>query len=159
EIDLRILALPLPPRNYRELRAGKPGVLFALEGQPARIEGDPGRWKNVLHRFDLETRKAEKFLEDVAAFRVSHDGTKLLYRQGERWFTVPSGQAPKAGDGALALTGLEVRVEPQAEWRQMYREVWRIERDYLYDPGAHGLDLRAAQKRYAHYLDGVASRR
>jgi tricorn protease len=159
EIDLRILPLPLPPRNYRELRAGKPGVVFALEGQPARIEVDPGRWKNVLHRFDLDKRKAEKFIEDVAAFRVSHDGEKLLYRQGERWFIVPAGQPPKAGEGALALNGLEVRVEPQAEWRQMYREVWRIERDYLYDPGAHGLDLRAAQKRYARYLDGVASRR
>src|SRR5262249_14789419 len=69
EIDLRILALPLPGRNYRELRAGRPGVLFALEGQPARIELDGGRWKNVLHRFELDKRKVEKFLEDVATFR------------------------------------------------------------------------------------------
>jgi tricorn protease len=159
EIDLRIVALPLPARNYRELRTGKPGVLFVLEGQPANFEVDGGRWKNVLHRFDLDKRKAEKFVEDVATFRVSHDGEKLLYNQGDRWFIVPTGTAPKAGDGALALEGLEVRVEPRAEWRQMYHEVWRIERDYLYDPGFHGLDLRAAEKRYARYLDGVASRR
>jgi tricorn protease len=159
EIDLRILPLPLTARNYQALRIGKPGVLFALEGQPANIEVDGGRWKNVLHRFDLDKRKAERFIEDVATFRVSHDGEKLLYNQGERWFIVPTGAPPKAGDGVLALDGLEVRVDPQAEWRQMYREAWRIERDFLYDPGFHGLDLRAAEKSYARYLDGVASRR
>jgi tricorn protease len=159
EIDLRILPLPLPPRNYLALRAGKPGVLFALEGQPANIEVDSQRWKSTLHRFDLDKRKAEKFVEDLTTFRVSHDGEKLLFGQGERWFIVPAGRPPGAGDGALALDGMEVRVEPRAEWRQMYHEVWRIERDYLYDPGAHGLDLRAAEKRYARYLDGVASRR
>ena len=47
----------------------------------------------------------------------------------------------------------------RAEWRQMYREVWRIERDFLYDPGFHGLDLKAAEKTYAAYLPGIGSRR
>ena len=53
---------------------------------------------------------------------------------------------------------MEVRVEPLVEWKQMYREVWRIERDFFYDAGAHGLDLKAAEKKYAPYLEGVASR-
>src|SRR4029077_15957073 len=52
----------------------------------------------------------------------------------------------------------EVFVDPRAEWRQMYHEVWRIERDFLYDPHFHGLDLAAAEKGYAKYLDGIASR-
>ena len=53
---------------------------------------------------------------------------------------------------------LEVWVDPRAEWRQIYHEVWRIERDFLYDPHAHGLDLAAAEKLYAPWLDGIAGR-
>ena len=68
----------------------------------------------------------------------------MLYRQGDDWFLVGTGAPAKPGDGALKLDGLEVRVDPRAEWRQMYREVYRIERDFLYDPGFHGYDLKAA---------------
>jgi tricorn protease len=66
--------------------------------------------------------------------------------------------AAPTSDGTLNLDGLEVRVDPRAEWRQVYREVWRIERDFLYDPGFHGLDLKAASKKYERFLPGVASR-
>jgi tricorn protease len=53
---------------------------------------------------------------------------------------------------------MELKVDPRAEWRQMYHEVWRIERDFFYDPHFHGLDLAAAEARFAPYLDGIASR-
>jgi len=53
---------------------------------------------------------------------------------------------------------MEVYVDPRAEWNQMYHEVWRIERDFLYDPHHHGLDINAAEKKYAPYLKGLAGR-
>ena len=53
---------------------------------------------------------------------------------------------------------MEVKVDPRAEWNQMYHEVWRIERDFLYDPHFHGLDLAAAEKKYAPYLKGAGGR-
>ena len=53
---------------------------------------------------------------------------------------------------------MEVYVDPRAEWKQMYHEVWRIERDFLYDPHAHGLDLAAAEKFYAPFLDNISTR-
>jgi tricorn protease len=65
----------------------------------------------------------------------------------------------EAGKGALKTEGLQVHVDPRAEWKQMYREVWRIERDFFYDPNYHGLDLKAAEKRYAPFLENLASRR
>ncbi len=67
-------------------------------------------------------------------------------------------QAPKPGEGVLKLADMEVYVDPRAEWRQMYHEVWRIERDFFYDPGFHGLDLKAAERFYEPYLDGVSTR-
>ena len=158
-IGQRILALPIPARNYTGLSAGKAGALFLLESAPVQGFGFEG---SVLHRFDLESRKTEKLLDGIQTpFAVSHDGEKMLVRQGESWSIVPMGPAagaPKPGEGALALDRMEVLVDPRAEWRQMYREVWRIERDFFYDPGLHGVDLASAMKRYEPFLDGVGHR-
>ncbi len=140
--------------------AGKEGVVFLTEAPavPFSPSDDEGPVPTTLHRFDLKTRKSEKLAEGVTAFALSRSGEKMLLRQGEAWVIAASDKAPKAGDGALKLAGMEVWSDPRAEWRQMYREVWRLERDFLYDPKAHGLDLAAAEKRYAPWLDGLASR-
>jgi tricorn protease len=152
----RTLPLPIPARDYSGLAAGKSGVLFLME---SLFAGSPsGQSGQVLHKFELKTRKTEKLLDGVGVFEVSANGEKMLYRQGERWFISLVSQAPKAGEGALKLDGMEARVEPETEWRQMYREVWRIQRDFFYDPNLHGLDLPGMMKKYEPFLSQVASR-
>ena len=59
----------------------------------------------------------------------------------------------KAGEGALKLANIEVNVDPIAEWKQMYHEVWRIERSYFYDPNLHGVNTSDSEKEYEQYLD------
>jgi tricorn protease len=156
DLDQRILPLPMPARDYVALRAGKSGVLFLVE-QPERQGGGrfgpPGL---TLHKFDLDKRKAEKVLDGIRDLDVSFNGEKLLVRHGDKW-TITSAASPKTTD-ALKLDEVEVRVEPRAAWRQMYHEVWRIERDFLYDPHHHGIDLQTAEKKYRRYLDGIGSR-
>ncbi len=152
----RIVALPIPAKNYAGLAAGKKGQLFLLEAPV--VEPLRGPTKLALSKFDLESRKTETLAEGISAFALSANGEKMLLRTGETWAIVASDKTVKAGDGALATKGWEVWVEPRAEWRQMYREAWRIERDFLYDPNFHGLDLAAAEKAYAPYLDGIGSR-
>jgi tricorn protease len=71
----------------------------------------------------------------------------------------PPPQADGPGGGALKIDGLEVRVDPKAAWKQMYREAWRIERDFFYDPNYHGLDLAATEKKYEPYLENISARR
>ncbi len=156
-IEQRILALPVPARSYTYLVAGKTGVLFLLEspftvGAPA---GPPGR---VLYKFELKTRKTDKVLEGLGAFELSANGEKMLYRQGQQWIIASTSQPPKPGEGVLKLDGMEARVEPLTEWRQMYREAWRIQRDFFYDPNLHGLNLAAMMKRYEPFLEAVSSR-
>src|SRR5262249_23612296 len=153
------VALPIPAKNYGALWAGKPGVVYLLERPPAGLSGGDGELPlRTLHRFDLEKRKSEKLLEGIADARLAHNGEKLISRRGEGWAIVGANAPPKPGEGALQLEEVEVKVDPRAEWRHMYHEAWRIERDFLYDPGHHGLDLRAAEKKYAPYLDGLAGR-
>jgi tricorn protease len=161
-ISQRILSLPIPAKNYINLLPGKSGILFLSEAPPVIAVDDNGSL--TLQKFDLSKRKVDKFLDDVNDFTVSFDGEKLLYRRGDSWTTAATdeppnpGAPPKPGLGPLKLDDWQVYVEPRAMWRQIYNETWRIERDFFYDPHYHGLDLDKAKKKYAPYLDGIASR-
>ncbi|HKX27218.1 MAG TPA: PDZ domain-containing protein, partial [Blastocatellia bacterium] len=153
-IGQRILALPVPNRNYMMLVAGKANTLFIGE------EPDPGPTVTgfTVHKFDLEKRKVEKLIENLATFELSANGEKMLYRQAQNWFIAAVAQPIKPGEGRIKTEEMEVYVDPKAEWNQMYRETWRIERDFFYDPHHHGLDLQATAKRYEPYLDSLAHR-
>src|SRR5206468_2465013 len=78
--------------------------------------------------------------------------------QGDRWVVCSTATPPKPGEGLLPTQSLEFEVDPRAAWRQMYHEVWRLVRDFFYDPGLHGLDLKAEEARYAPYVEGLATR-
>jgi len=156
-IDQRILALPPPARDYHEVFAGQTGVLYLLEAAEANDQA-PQRPTVTVQKFDLKTRKTEKIVEGISAFDLSFNGEKMLFKQGDRWAIGSATAAAKPGEGTLNLSGMEIRVDPREEWRQMYHEVWRIERDFFYDPNAHGLNLKAAEERYRPYVDSIASR-
>jgi tricorn protease len=163
-IDQRILALPIASKNYVNMLAGKPGILFLAEGPMVAVEEDGPNVNLTLQKFDLSKRKVDKFLEEVNDYAISFDGEKILYRKGDQWSTASADEGPgssgppKPGTGLLKLDGWQVYVEPRLMWKQIYNETWRIERDFFYDPHYHGLDLDKAKKKYASYLDGIASR-
>jgi tricorn protease len=165
-IGQRVLALPIPAKNYRALEAGPTGVLFLAEAPAVLRERDFEDLKVTVQKFDLAKRKVDKFLDEVNEFRLSSDGGKLLYRKGEEFVIISSaeppsgdkGAPPKPGEGPLKLDTMQVYVEPRTVWKQMYHEAWRIERDFLYDPNYHGLDLGRAEKKYEPYLDALGSR-
>ncbi|HWC75992.1 MAG TPA: PDZ domain-containing protein, partial [Blastocatellia bacterium] len=153
-IGQRILALsPIPTRNYLTLMAGKAGTIYLVEGPAA-----PGAMGAIVHKFDLDKRKLDKVIEGVNFFTVSANGEKMLFRQGQNWFIAATAQPVRPGEGRIKTDEMEVHVDPRAEWAQMYREAWRIQRDFFYDPNLHGLDGAAAAKLYEPYLGGLAHR-
>ena len=160
DLGQRIVALPIKAANYISLDAGKAGVLYVSEIPDVPSITDPNLI--TVSKFTLKERKTEPFVDGVSAFAVSFNGEKALFRKGPGpgapWFIVSTLAAPKPGEGQLKLDGMEVRVDPRAEWNQMYHEVWRIQRDFFYDPHFHGLDLAATEKKYAPYLKGVGGR-
>jgi tricorn protease len=155
-IGQRIVSMPIPARNYVQLVTGKEGELFLAEAPPVPSSDSYGRL--ILQKFDLKKRKLDKLVENGTTFVISANGEKMLYRQGDNWRIASTAEPPKADTASLKLADMEVYVDPHAEWRQMYHEVWRIERDFLYDPHAHGLDLAAAEEFYLPFLENVASR-
>ncbi len=164
-IDQRIVALPIPARAFADLQVGKANTIYLLEAPPVDVASfAPTRF--TVHKFDLEKRKFDKALDGVGAFVVAAGGDKILYQQGfANWLianaaTLGSPLPPGApgGPNLLKTSEMEAHVDPQAEWRQMFKEVWRGERDFFYDPNAHGLDLKAMEKLYEPYVKAVAHR-
>jgi tricorn protease len=157
QIGRRIVVMPIKSGNYVGLEAGKPGILFTLEVPPVPSLTEPT--PVTVSKFDLNPRKTELFLNGVSRFILSADGEKALYQgQGLAWFIVSTTATPKPGEGGLNVESMEVYVDPRAEWAQMYHEVWRIERDFFYDPNHHGLNMSAAEKKYEPYLKGAGGR-
>ncbi len=163
KIGDRILSLPIPARNYAALAVGKTGVLYLAEtvpfGRTSNENSGPGI--RAIWRFTLEKRQPESVLSDLDAFTVSFDGSKVLYSRKGGW-TIASADDLKPDAAApgkpLNLGGLETVIDPRAQWRQMYHETWRIERDFLYDPHTHGLNIPKIEAKYKPYLDSLASR-
>ncbi|MGA8026393.1 MAG: PDZ domain-containing protein [Bryobacteraceae bacterium] len=155
-ISQRILAVPLPEKNYYAVTPGKEGIIYVQE-RPI-VEMNAGPPQIVVNKFDFKTRKTDLIIGGITLFTLSANGEKMLYRLGEQWFITGAEAAPKPGDGLLKTADLEVYVEPRAEWKQMYREVWRIERDFFYDPHLHGLDLKSAEAYYTPWVENLSSR-
>jgi tricorn protease len=162
----RILAVPMPPRTYVGILAGSPGTLLALEIMPP-LPGTFFPSGSTVHRFDLKQRRADVVISGVRAFEIARNGQKYLFSKNGQWFIeklmpMPPKDAPpmppKPPGKPMQTQNIQIKVNPREEWRQMYYDAWRIQRELFYDPGLHGLDLDATIKKYAPYVDHVASR-
>ncbi len=171
----RTIAVPgIAQREYTNLRAGPAGTIFWMENVPAIGTGAAGGG-DLLHRYQLRDRKAAQFATNVSDYVVSADGHKLLYRaaaggggQGggggagaqapASLFLVDADKAiPAANTGRLAVQ-LRAQVDPRAEFKQMFDEGWRIQRDYIYVKNLHGTDWPKMKQMYGALLPYVNHR-
>jgi tricorn protease len=148
-LEYRILDLPIVPANLSNLQTGTAGQVYYLK----TVDG-----KTSLNRYDLGTRKNEALLPEVNDYVVSADGKKLLYRNGNAWSIVATTKAIPPAEGRIAVDTIEVRIDPRAEWKQIFDEAWRINRDYFYAPNMHGVDWAKQREKYAAFLPDVATR-
>ncbi|HSN53977.1 MAG TPA: PDZ domain-containing protein [Candidatus Sulfomarinibacteraceae bacterium] len=153
----RIVAVPLPAAEYTGLASGKAGTLHYVKRADGRgLFGDDGA--GSLCRFDLDSREESCMLDGVDGFVLSGDGKKVLVAANGAWTVADAGS--EIGDDADRLdTGaIQVRIDPRAEWAQIFDEAWRINRDFFYDPNMHGADWPAMKARYEPFLEHLASR-
>ena len=156
----RILAAGIPARDYSGLSAGPEGVVFftgAGEAGASPTAALTGPSAGTLYRYELEEDEAAAFLSPVGQFTVSADGQKLLYRSGGSWGVVGTSGSPSADDGRID-TAVRMRVDPREEWRQLFREAWRYQRDFLYVENVHGADWDAVRDMYTPWIEHVGHR-
>jgi len=154
-IGQRIISVNVPARDYANLTAGPAETFFYTEAIAA---GGGLR----LHKYQIKQRKAVPFMEGIRDYSVSADRKKLLYQAGvgagASFGIVGTDSPAKVGDGPLNVAQLEMKVDPRAEWAQIYRETWRFQREYFYDPKMHGADWNAIYEKYRPLLEAVGHR-
>jgi tricorn protease len=157
-INNRILAIPLPARNYSNLQAGTAGQFYYIESPEDANPVPGGPERSVLHQYDLSKRKDDAFIQGVSDYDVSADKKKIFYRSNAAFSIVAVAPKPAPGAGRINVDDIEVRIDPRAEWAQIFNEAWRINRDYFYAPNMHGADWNAMRQKYAMFLPHLATR-
>jgi tricorn protease len=150
-LSQRILAVDVPLRNYTGTVAGPEGHIFYIENIPNQ--------PNVLHRYSLKDRESIEFLPGINYATASADRKNLLYRSGSTWGIVSAtGGAVKSGDGRISTGDIRIRVSPMEEYQQIYREGWRLQRDFLYVDNVHGAPWDEVYEWYRPWVDHVRHR-
>ncbi|MEZ5044529.1 MAG: PDZ domain-containing protein [Saprospiraceae bacterium] len=150
KIERRILALPIPVKNYRFTLSGPKGSVFIGESVPE----SPGI---TLKKFELESAKASEFISGLRNVAVAADGKKMIVQAGRSWRIVDTAKPP-GKDGDAINPRIRMQLDRIAEWQQIFNEAWRYERDFFYDPNMHGRDWQKVKERYAPLLPFVRHR-
>ncbi|MEU8360009.1 PDZ domain-containing protein [Nonomuraea sp. NPDC048882] len=151
----RVTAFPLPEGRYERV-AGLKGKALILTSP---LEGE-----DTLHLFDFAGGHNELFAEGVDDFELGRDHKTLLYRAGNRLRVVKAGEVPGDGEspgretGWIDLSRVKVSVCPVAEWRQMFREAWRLQLENFWTEDMAGVDWPAVYERYQPLVDRVTTR-
>lgn len=159
-LSQRVLAIDLPPRNYADVVPGPAGSLFYVESsQSAPIAGTlrPDPTTYTVSRYDLAARKAQALVSGVGAYAFSGDGKKMLYRQGADW-RLTDADKPAPPTAPRLAVALNMHLDPRAEWRQIFREAWRLQRDFFYVPNIHGADWNEVWRKYSPWVEHVGHR-
>ncbi|WP_103500987.1 S41 family peptidase, partial [Streptomyces sp. SM14] len=172
-IERRVVPLPMPQGRYAALAALPDAVLLlGVPLLPPHPDAQAAEPEGQVTLVDLATGETvENYLDPVDEIGTDPTGTTLLYRHNHRLRVVPAG-APRASledfDNHLAPPGREtgwvdldrvtVHLRPAAEWRQMFREAWRLQREGFWRADMDGTDWHAVHDRYRPLLDRVATR-
>jgi tricorn protease len=156
EIDLegferRAILLPIERGSFTELAVSDEGLLFYLR------HGDDGHKLNVLDIEDDEEME-KTVLSGVQGYAMSADGKKISALNQSGGIAIIEAAADQSWDDMVPTSGMTAVIDPREEWRQIFNDAWRFERDYFYDPGLHGVDWPAVKVQYEAMLEDCASR-
>jgi tricorn protease len=151
----RLHEVPIPPGNYSSLAVAEKRIFFLSTPSEPNAKGDLA-FVEVANR-DIEIKTLAK---KVDRYDLSADGGSILLRSGDLLAIIDASAAPSLdlSKSKLNLDAWTFAIPPREEWRQMFVEAWRLERDYFYDTEMHGMDWVAMRDRYLPLVDRVATR-
>jgi tricorn protease len=157
EIDLagferRAVQLPVGADDFADLAAVNGKLLYRRTAR-----NDEGEERGSIQFFDFDKREEKTVVADVDGFIIAAKGDALLVRKGKE-YSIIEVKENQSLTKKVSTANLETVVDPRAEWRQLFDDTWRIERDFFYDPAMHGVDWAAMRKHYGRLLDQCVTR-
>lgn len=151
-LDQRILALDIPVKAYRAIASGGKGKIYIAE---VDMQSSTGGY--LLHEYNLKEREFKLVRKGIRDFSLSSDGKKILYQDGSSWH-IEDAKPGLKGEGVLPLGNMRINIDPKLEWKQIFKEAIRYQRDFFYVDNIHGLDLEEIEKTYAPWVEHVNHR-
>jgi len=145
----RIVALPILAANYRDLAVLGDSVYYMRN---ASTDAKP-----LLLLYNLSDQK-ETSLGGCDGYEVSADGKKMLVALDGNYAIIDLPKSKLDLSKILNVSGLQVTLDRQAEWKQIFNECWRQMRDFFYAPNMHGVDWAETRKKYEPLVASVNSR-
>lgn len=152
DLEKRLELLPVDPGNYRKIDASN-GKIILLDYTNAN--GDKGKKPIVF--WDIKDRKIKTILDNADNFELSTNGEKLLIADKKKLSIVEVKEKQKA-EKFIPTGEIQLSIKPKEEWKQIFNDAWRFERDYFYDKNMHGVDWNAMKQQYLKLLEQVSSR-
>ena len=169
-ISQRVVAFPYPRGRYGQIAGIEGKVIFTAFPVPGTASSDDdSRSRGVLHVYDFKEQKKDTLVSGIEGFRLSRDSKTLVYVTGNRLRVIRAGkkveaEKPESRGGTNRQTGwinlnrIKASIVPTAEWHQMYREAWRLQRDFFWTEDMSGVDWEHVYQRYLPLLDRIATR-
>ncbi|MBI1333656.1 MAG: protease [Armatimonadetes bacterium] len=155
-IERRIISLPMPTMEYQGLEPGPAGSFFAL-ATPPHVNPQAGSPISTITKWSFADRKATPF-GSGRTMTTTPDGSKALV-MGLGGASIVSTAAPmQPGAGTLDLDDMKVKIDPKAEWKSIFNEIWTNEPILFYAANLHGINAEQMRARYAPFVENVASR-
>ncbi|WP_186755876.1 S41 family peptidase [Echinicola salinicaeni] len=151
-LEQRMVILPPSAGNYSQLAAVKGKVLYLKRP----TNGDESS-KVALAYYDISNREEKTVIENVRDYRVAANGEKALVVSNGSFGMIEIGEGKKLED-KMPVERMEMTLVPKEEWRQLFNEAWRLERDFFYDPNMHGVDWEAMKDHYGQLIDHAITR-
>jgi len=154
-IESRIKVVPVSAGNYRSLSVNDKTLFWVSEDR-----GLNGKRHLMALEIDNKDVKPVRLLDDVKSYELSADGKKLLVHKAADLFVFDASSKPpsKLSEKKVKLDGWTFPIDVREDWRQIFVDAWRLERDYFYDPGMHGVDWPAMLDKYMPLVDRVTTR-
>ena len=151
-MEERLVLLPIAAGNYDGLSAAKNKIIYMKYANTGTSA--PGSIKY----YDTEKTEEKTILDNANGFVLSANKAKMVVARSGNLFAVLKPEENQKFEKPLRLTEMQTLVKPADEWQQLFTDAWRIERDYFYDPGMHGLDWKAVKNRYEGMLKSAMTR-
>lgn len=150
--EQRMDLLPLAAGNYGTVRAAKGKILY-MKYPNTGAAGDQGS----LKFYDIEEREEKNVLDGVDFYEISANASKLIVARSGSYAVIAPAEGQKF-EKPLRVGEMQALVDPMQEWKQIFTDAWRFERDFFYDPGMHGLNWNAVRDRYMKMIEGSLTR-
>jgi tricorn protease len=157
-ISQRIIAVPIPTGNYYGLKAEKNKIFYlSIPTLPQKSLREGSKFD--LHMYDINKREDYTLLRGIDSYDISYDGENIIYKSKDTYGIIEATSGDHSvGVGKLNTNELEIKVDPRKEWRQIFNEAWRLERDFFYDPNMHGIDWNEMKGKYGEMIPHINHR-